>query len=903
MSVIRRQNFLSSERIDLPAMLSIESATSNDFDELMASLVLGTNNSYVLRGFEINMANAIGGASSALTMTVDPGAVLHYLSSVSGTFYLVPVGTPVQQLNAATNPIVLGAFSPSSYNYVSLELTRSVEASSSVPTYFWDVTTDSEITSTAPSAIILSYTINISNVTPASHFLPIAIVQTDAGNNVISIEDIRPMLFTLGTGGLTPNPLYTYPWPEGRTANPIISTDDSVNPFSGGDKALDNLKSWMSAIMTSVQEIKGTPFWFSAGTDGSLSSLREDLANTVVTGKGSTAHGILPTFPPIVPTVAGQLNWDQPIFIKVIGSELNYELDANSTSSNLILTDDQVAYITLTRGATISPELIFTISSAIVTSVGAVSWTTNLIAGDWIKIATDTDAEYYQILTVNSPSQVTLTTTYYQTVTSLALYAFGSYYVSATPVGDPRAIQITSRGLVPAGADVFWLFMRADNGGSIPNIYIRFLGAELEMGEDRQISDTTAQTVLQYIGSPIETAYAPQYVSALNPGSVSQITQIVTGIGSTISPGQYFLINSSGNFRKYYVWFKVNGTGVDPAPPYTTLGIEVDITTSMTAAQVAALITTGLNGTSADDFLAVQQPNPNTDTIIVTNTSAGVTIASSNFDVGTPFTVTTNQSGTGVGNYSIIDGSNLTLAIKELDKAMGIIASLLDEPCYDQTVNIVLTGATPPTSLAGPISATTLITLPNNSRLGNAPQRYTVGLGGLQVFLNGQYLVLSVDWSEVGAPGTTSNQIEILQTLVVGDVLEFRIGVTGGPGGGSGGTPEPGPIGPQGPAGNPGADAAGGPISISTKTSNYTIMLSDCFILVDCTSGNIIITLPTASSSTGQIFYVKKIDSTLNTLTVKGNGSDLIDGSNTQLTNVQWVSYSLISNGAFWSIF
>ena len=344
-----------------------------------------------------------------------------------------------------------------------------------------------------------------------------------------------------------------------------------------------------------------------------------------------------------------------------------------------------------------------------------------------------------------------------------------------------------------------------------------------------------------------------------------------------------------------------DGAGSDPTPANTNASVEVDITTGMTAVQIAAAVTTALNNTIFPDFVAVQQPNPNDFKVQVTNDSAGVTASASDFNVGSPFAVVVNQAGTGVGNTFINDGDSLTLAIKKLDDAIGSFLAQADSPTYDETVDIVASGATPPSSLNGPISASTNITLPNNSREGNVAQKYTVGRGTLELFLNGVYLRLGAacDWLEVGATGTLSNQIEILIPLVVGDVLHFRI-TEGGGGANFGGPPgPPGPVGPTGPAGS---DAVGGPIHISTKTSNYTAGVSDNVLKADCTGGNITFSLPAAASATGRVYYFKKIDATGNSMTIQANGSELIDGLNTQSTSTQWESFTLVTDGATWSI-
>jgi len=934
-------------------------------------MVTGTSQGYIVRGFEISMAGAIGGASNSLQLVVDPGAVLHILASQSGTVLMVPPGTAPQVLNASTNTNVVGAFSPSSTNYVGIDYTRYLDDATDAQVYLWDPTTDDESTIIAPRANILTYSIVISTTIFPPNVLPIAVVTTLADNTVSSITDARWMLCRLGTGGANPNPFYQYPWTaqsEGRVENPSTSTSNSVNPFEGGDKMLMNLKDWMNAMMTSIAQIQGTTYWYSAFSAGSLTYLSQDLGNTVITGKGSISHGILPNATAVLTTTGnitlnsnqltslasttgiaagqyvygtgipsqttvlsiagstvtlsqpatvtatgnsvsffdssvitgpGQINWDQNINIMVIGSGLEYTLLANPTSSDITLTDDEVAYITFVRDVAITPNLIFTNGSPTVTSVGAITWTTGLQAGDYIKLKTDSVSGYYKILSVDSSTQVTLTTNFSEASTGAsgiqALYAYGQYSASPTPSTN-RNIYISSRETAPIGPNFFWLFLREDNGGSTPKVYIRVLGSDLDEGVSEEISDNKSEQTLEYIGAPLASSSKPMYVSALNPNSVPQITLLTNGAASTISSDQYFLIYSSGSARSYYVWFNKDGTGVDPMPPGATSSVEAVISTGQTAVQVSGAIAAALNDTYFNDFTAVAGSG----VVTVTNNSAGTTASATNVNVGAPFAVSTSQSGTGIGNTYIQDGDNLTLAIKLLDDAIANIAESLKLPTYDQTVTIVASGAVPPTSLNGPVVSGTQITLPLNSRLSNTTEKYLVGNGSLQVFLNGQYLVLGTDWAEYGAAGSASTQITILQQLDVNDVLEFRLSAGGGGAGGGGGVGPPGPVGPQGPAGH---DAAGGPVAISTKSANYTIMLSDNVILANAASGPMTLSLPPASSATGHVFYVKKIDSSVNAVTILASGSDLIDGFSTLVNSVQYESFTLITDGTGWWIF
>jgi hypothetical protein len=967
MAVQRRVNWISQQRVDVPDMRSVESAASNDFDQLIQSFVTGTTQGYFIRGFNILMAGAIGGAANGLQLSVDPGAILHIAASQSGTVLMVPTGTLPQPLNAATNTNVVGAFSPSAVNYVTLDYIRFIDPATSAQVYIWNPTTNNETTLNAPRAQILEYVINISTQTPTPNQLTIATVITDANNNVVDVQDDRNLLGRLGRGGLTPNPSYTYPWPQGQTENPSSSTSDSIDPFYGGDKGIDSLKSWMDAVMTSILDIKGTTYWYSQSSSGSLESLREDLGNTVITGSGNISHGIIPNSQPVlvttgnitptsnqltnlgstagladgdfiygtgipagttipnisgstvtmsqaatlagtgisitfyspsVVTAAGQINWDEPIDIVVIGSSLVYTLAANPTSTDISLANDQVAYVTLVRGVNPTPNLIFTNGLQQVVSVGGISWTGPLVAGDYLKLASDTDSGYYEIQSVDSLTQVTLVNTFTGVSTgpsgATAAYAFGSYSASPTPSTN-RNIYIANRAAVPSNQDVFWLFLREDNGGA-PRVYIRFLGAEMDNGEDREVSGTTSEQLLKYTGANVASASAPMYVSALYPGSVPQITGITVGAASTVASNQYFLINSSSNAREYAVWIKKDGTGTQPVVAGVNAYIEWDVTTGQTATQVASQLAAALNEAPFGDFSATSGVG----TVTVTNTSAGASANASNFNVGAPFAVSTTQSGTGVGNYVIHDGDNLTLAIKELDQAIGRFFAVLDEPSYDETVTIVTSGATPPTSLNGPVAASTVINLPNNTRMSNAVQYYTVGNAVLEVYLNGQYLVVNQDYSEVGAADTPSNQIEILQTLQIGDVLNFRIDVSGG-GGFGGGAPGPqGPVGPQGPAGL----NSSAPVSISTKTSNYTVLSTDDALIGDCTGGAITFTLPPVAGAgiVGKTFTFFKKDATVNALTIQGSGVDTINGSNTQTSSTQYDSLIIISDGTMWWI-
>lgn len=90
--------------------------------------------------------------------------------------------------------------------------------------------------------------------------------------------------------------------------------------------------------------------------------------------------------------------------------------------------------------------------------------------------------------------------------------------------------------------------------------------------------------------------------------------------------------------------------------------------------------------------------------------------------------------------------------------------------------------------------------------------------------------------------------------------------------------------------------------AIKTVTANYTVTDHDCAVDGDATSGNITITLLAAANCTRRMKYFKKLDSSSNTVTVKANGSELIDGSNTIVLSTQNQGITLHCTGSGWRV-
>lgn len=89
--------------------------------------------------------------------------------------------------------------------------------------------------------------------------------------------------------------------------------------------------------------------------------------------------------------------------------------------------------------------------------------------------------------------------------------------------------------------------------------------------------------------------------------------------------------------------------------------------------------------------------------------------------------------------------------------------------------------------------------------------------------------------------------------------------------------------------------------SIRTITTNDTALLTDYTILIDASGGNVTLTLPTAAaafdSPNGLVLNVKRIDNSINTVTVDADGSETIDGAANFLLATQFLSRTIQSAG------
>ncbi len=89
---------------------------------------------------------------------------------------------------------------------------------------------------------------------------------------------------------------------------------------------------------------------------------------------------------------------------------------------------------------------------------------------------------------------------------------------------------------------------------------------------------------------------------------------------------------------------------------------------------------------------------------------------------------------------------------------------------------------------------------------------------------------------------------------------------------------------------------------IATFTVNSTLTSAHYTALVDASGGARTITLPAAATAPNRIYNIKKIDSSVNNVTIAANGAETIDGTNTKVISTQWTNIQLQCNGTAWFI-
>lgn len=328
MSVIRNNKFYGGQRIDSPHLLQIDAGVRGDFDVLAGKMLAGAE-PLILSGFKLITTGIVGAPATAIQMTVAGSLVLHPTASASGTIFNVPSDRAIEILNS-TNPRINGSFTPNAVNYIGIDIVSSADSTTSDTVQFLDIDTKKENAKKVPLADTMDYVIYIGtkDFTSTSGLAPIAIVTTDASNNVTAVQDARNMLFRLSFGGSIPDDQSSFSWAD-RT--------ETSSSFDKGDKDIGSLKAWADAMMTRVWEIGGGEHWYSATADRNVKMIR--------TGSPFTSTGDWFEY------VSSNLHWQGIKF--VFDNSTGYVNEIKDQTTNQAgltdLADGEVLYVDLDR--------------------------------------------------------------------------------------------------------------------------------------------------------------------------------------------------------------------------------------------------------------------------------------------------------------------------------------------------------------------------------------------------------------------------------------------------------------------------------------------------------------------------------------------------------------------------
>lgn len=88
----------------------------------------------------------------------------------------------------------------------------------------------------------------------------------------------------------------------------------------------------------------------------------------------------------------------------------------------------------------------------------------------------------------------------------------------------------------------------------------------------------------------------------------------------------------------------------------------------------------------------------------------------------------------------------------------------------------------------------------------------------------------------------------------------------------------------------------------ASVTGTTTLNQTHHVVLASDASGSFTITLPAVASNTGKVYYIKKTNSSANTITIDGNGGETIDGAATTSLSTQYDAIRIICDGSAWHI-
>lgn len=91
--------------------------------------------------------------------------------------------------------------------------------------------------------------------------------------------------------------------------------------------------------------------------------------------------------------------------------------------------------------------------------------------------------------------------------------------------------------------------------------------------------------------------------------------------------------------------------------------------------------------------------------------------------------------------------------------------------------------------------------------------------------------------------------------------------------------------------------------AVATISSNTSLNTSHHVVLVDASSAQVTLTLPSAATTSARQYMIKKKDSSSNAVVVSASNSQTIDGQASLSFNTQYEAIMVVSDGSNWFIF
>lgn len=647
MSVAGRNNWLASQRVDLPDLLANDSYNRFDFRSVMFALC--GQKSFIVSGFEIS-------SWTGLTASVNiSDAVVWCPDNDTAPFYQ----------GLSTDEDLQVTLQASSTIYLELILESTTQTS--VTKGFWDPLAT---TPTAPAGVQFTESVDAQVViTPTlkqrfggftEGSIKIAVITTSP-TTITSVQDAREPFFNLRRGGSTPDAFFSYPWSSSRSEPPATTTlptdlaesdpqsiyynvDTSGNFIN--DKGIRSFKEWMDAVMTILKEIKQTPTWYqlasaASGFPSNLSlysllldsqgghALSSTNSTTIYWSKpdgGGAADNKLRSegaSPVIWDSNYGRLTWQLGGTFTAFATDRSYTSNNFATST---VTDGFSVYLKLQRDAilnsdpnvtwkpTTAPHSGFTAAQSVSGSAGDF---TGIAVGDFVRKESEGYLNYYMVTGVWDGSSKNTTTGFVSTSVTDAIELDQTIPTQSTEGYkyfrsryDNSDIFLNS-GSTITDVDYYWLGRRS---GSL--FMFRDYGT-LDAGEEVEILNDSEQDIdyndmgsmpifridddASFIGTTPELVRAPSFTALRDTTTVIDIFRSKTINRENTGP--------TTTNRRIIHYILINNLGAPTnALTFSSDGDELWVRLSDTASASAYTLSPGTIASGTDNVYQILSP-------------------------------------------------------------------------------------------------------------------------------------------------------------------------------------------------------------------------------------------------------------------------------------------------------